>query len=449
MANVLDPRDRVAIGNLRRSDVELTLAGLKRCFNSSLWIGRSNYYASDIVSRLREATPTSIQHKRNLAQYIAASVALHANDGWSYLGRAVSCVLTGDTHRSLHLAYYAELRAAMSLLAGSGIGIFERKHFIVTGTDSTSRLRTNKGTHQIAWLALEEWARLAVSGSLFAELVRPEGHSLNQWFQTIGGANAFAPQALDWFMQWGMDLRIANRDRDARNESSYRPDGIPISWNANAGDCLNFVREMWELLEPSTLSRFEKIDRHILRLSIERYYLALTGREPASNTPAFEEFAGSLLSGIDMIASAKNRMKKFLCRKVVPTDPLVFRYSTIEPNNNWSDALSVISRALLLLRLASGSAYGLLEKVDVDSNDLAFWWESIGENRGIWLPGNSPNELLDLWTDVEVSLSVVTQTENSHPNLSSSFRSIASHLAPQLSVLASHERVGIWSLCPT
>ena len=103
---------------------------------------------------MKVALPTTKERERNLAQYIAASVALHANDGWSYLGRSVSCLLAGDTHRALHLAYYAELRASMSLLAGAGIGIFDKKHFIVPTTNSTANFGLGHSTHVIAWLAL-------------------------------------------------------------------------------------------------------------------------------------------------------------------------------------------------------------------------------------------------------------------------------------------------------
>lgn len=131
MTMPLHANDIVAINALQRSQMELTTAGLKRFLKRSTWIGKTNHYAHNVVAQLQAALPITAEHKRNLAQYIAASVALHSNDGWSYLGRSVACLLAGDTHRALHLAYYAELRAAMSLLASAGIGIFNNQHFIV------------------------------------------------------------------------------------------------------------------------------------------------------------------------------------------------------------------------------------------------------------------------------------------------------------------------------
>ena len=104
MTVVLSIRDKNAIRGLQRSEVEATISGLRRFFSGAAWLGKSNYYARDTVTRLIKAASVTKRRRRNLAQYIGASVTLHAIDGWSYLGRAVSCILIGDTHRALHLA---------------------------------------------------------------------------------------------------------------------------------------------------------------------------------------------------------------------------------------------------------------------------------------------------------------------------------------------------------
>lgn len=227
MTAALHALDKAAIKGLVRSQMQLTTAGLKPFLKRATWIGKTNHYAQDVVARLKSALPATPERRRNLAQYIAASVALHSIDGWSYLGRSVACLLAGDTHRALHLAYYAELRASMSLLASVGIGIFNTQHFIVQSANSTTKLRFGQGTHLIAWLALEEWSQQAASGALFAQLICPEGRTLDEWFQTQGGASTLAPQAKAWFMQWGMDLSLATMDRDARNNLATGPTGSP------------------------------------------------------------------------------------------------------------------------------------------------------------------------------------------------------------------------------
>lgn len=448
MTVALHALDRAAINALLRSQMELTTAGLKPFLKRSNWIGKTNHYAHDVVGRLKAALPATVERKRNLAQYIAASIALHSNDGWSYLGRSVACLLAGDTHRALHLAYYAELRAAMSLLASAGIGIFNTQHFIVPTANTTVKLRFGQGTHVIAWLALEEWSQQPVSGALFAQLIRPEGRTLDEWFHGQGGAGALAPQAKAWFMQWGMDLGLATKDRDARNESSYRPDGVPTTWELKAKDGLEFVRDMWSNLEPSATSSFEQIDRHILRLAMERYYAGLSGKAASSTDPAFVALVETIVSSQSLASATEDRLKKFLLRQSAPDDPLVFRYSAVRPGSPQTDAFAVISRAVLLLRIATGSAHDLLHQAGFDATALSFWWQKLGEARGLWKSGSPPVALADLWADIEDGLREIEEIEVGDPATFETINGVAYGVFGRLNVLASHERVGLWGLCP-
>ncbi len=443
----LNAADLAAISALSRSDIELTTAGLKPFVKRSIWIGKTNRYAYDVVERLRKV-PANAAQRRNLAQYIAASVSLHANDGWSYLGRAVACVLAGDAHRALHLAYYAELRAAMSLLASAGVGIFSNRHFIVPAVNSTSKLNSGSGTHVTAWLALEHWALQPASGTLFTNLVRPEGRTLEEWFHLQGGATALAPQAQDWFMQWGMDLSMASKDRDARNESSYRPDGIPSTWEASAKDGLEFVRDTWIALEPSSNSSFEQIDRHIFRLALERYFRGWKNKVAVATDPDFIILVNQTVDAQGLSTSTSDRLKKFLLRQVAPTDPQIFKYSTLPPGNPSTDALAVLSRAILLLRVATGSAHDLLKQAGFAADALSFWWQKLGEARGLWPAGSPPSALTDLWADVEESLNEIATVEATDPAALASANIVAFRMQGRLNILTSHERVGLWGLCP-
>ncbi len=121
------------INSTKRLDVQLTLASMKRFLLKALWLSKSNKYSSDTINRITADINAGNLHKRQMAQYVAASVILHCNDGWSYLGRSLSALLRGDPHRARHLAYYAELRGAMSLLASNGIGVFNKQHFVIDG----------------------------------------------------------------------------------------------------------------------------------------------------------------------------------------------------------------------------------------------------------------------------------------------------------------------------
>ena len=117
------------------------LAGLNRCFRRNRWVSSTNRYIVKTIPKLKRHNLNDVNHNRDLASYIAVSAILHCFDGWIYLGNAISALSSGDAHTSHHLAYYAELRAAMSLLAGEGIGVFSNKHY-VRSEEHTSELQS-------------------------------------------------------------------------------------------------------------------------------------------------------------------------------------------------------------------------------------------------------------------------------------------------------------------
>src|SRR5438067_355249 len=147
----LHPNDCATIQSSSRAYVEKTLSGLRRFAREFHWIGKSNAYSGDIIEKIKmDSVAHRIRNPRHLSQYISASCLLHCADGWSYLGKAIVLLLRGDPHRCRHLAYYAELRAAMSLLAADGIGIFNNTHFVFDGPNSVTRLPRNYNTHRFA-----------------------------------------------------------------------------------------------------------------------------------------------------------------------------------------------------------------------------------------------------------------------------------------------------------
>lgn len=98
------------------------------------------------------------------------------------------------------------------------------------------------------------------------------------------------------------------------------------------------------------------------------------------------------------------QLRAFMTRSAA-TDPQV-----IQDANEWTNAshprqhLQVIARASLLLRVATGAAAKLLQNTPYDPSDLTFWWEGLGENRGLWASTDGPPSFGDLWTDISEAL---------------------------------------------
>ena len=91
----------------------------------------------------------------------------------------------------------------------------------------------------------------------------------------------------------------------------------------------------------------------------------------------------------------------------------------------------------------------LLLRSGLQSNDLSFWWQKIGAARGLWEPTSPPEDLADLWADVGDTLDEVDDFIAVNAAALQSAHRITSGLGHRFSILASHERVGLWSLCPT
>ena len=105
---------------VKASSAQLNLAfqRVENNFVNSRWLDPSNVYNADILKTLVDHTQSGhAVHDQDLSEYIAASALLHCTDGWALLGRALDSHARGDSSTTVHLGYYVELRAAMSLLA--------------------------------------------------------------------------------------------------------------------------------------------------------------------------------------------------------------------------------------------------------------------------------------------------------------------------------------------
>jgi hypothetical protein len=441
--------DRKLIRSLSRLNVEATLVGLRPFINRSKWLGLTNRYSKDTIARIKsDAGAKKIREPQQLSQYISASCLLHCSDGWSYLGKAILSTLRGDPHRARHLAYYAELRAAVSLLATEGIGIFNNRHFVINSPNSIVRMHGGRDstTHRFTWLCLDYWANRASSGDLFSKIVRPYGRDLDDWLTPLGGGSVVAPQARNWLRQWGMDLKMLPEDRDARNESSYQPDGIPDVWRTNATSVLNFARDLWVALEPSPTSRFETIDRHILRIVLSGVFKGRTGKDVNQDPIQFKAFVSPVIDNQGFQPEARRQWLDFITREISPGDTSMFLFSGASSQTRNNSDLAIISRATLLLRFASGSASQLLAAAGMPAEDLKFWWEAFGQGRGFWEGNKQSNELLDLWANVAAALQEIDEFHARTAEADRTFFSIGNDLGKAIVGLGNSELVALWSL---
>ncbi|MCV0377515.1 hypothetical protein [Microbacterium sp.] len=376
------------------------------------WIGRTNRYFQREGLLVDDCTGNGIREK-DVALYVAGSSVLHAVDGWSYAGRALESLSRGDAATATHLGYYASLRAAMSLLATEGIGIFNTRHVAILPPPWSAAPPSviSRGTHVIAWFALEHWATYVRSGDLIGKIISPFRIPLSDWLGSRPG-NQWRPVARDWLLDWGADLRQLARDRDLRNRASYRPHSDHPSAVSPHHE---FVAEVWRLCEPAGGSVFQALDIELLRRSLEVGFQARHGR-PAIGDAQFAEEVQQALEDNGQDGNAQ--LRNTLLRTGGLTDSPLIELAGVSSHVGSATAhLEVISRALLLLRLATGSTAELLRDAGIDRKSVEFWWLELLDARGIWDGGITPS-LDELWDDLADALDDVRAAAAAKPPVS-------------------------------
>jgi len=442
----LGPRQQLVVGRADSARIRKEFGYVVQQWNHARWLSTGNKYALEAVGQLEiDTSPGGALAHRQLARYIAASTLMHCVDGWSYAARALEAMLSGDTHAATHLAYYAELRAAMSLLASGGIGVFDDRHFVVTKNGSCERV--NGRTHGFAWDALSHWATRPDSSKLVLEAIRPGGIPLEKWlphFPAAPGTGVQAKLVASWLLEWGIDLQTFVEDRDARNRSSYRPTALPQARRIDFSRSLQFMEGFWSSFEPSALHPFRILDRYLLRRSMGQAFRASKGVSPRRAPRAYMKFVKVLLHQVGPGDLTPAAWKDFLDLTTPKEDsPLITAAEGREPKDSPLHHVGVIARAAMLLRVATGASRSLLAVIPpADITNLRFWWHGFGEDRGYWEASSIPSLLSDLWTDIQGAVNESELWRTSSGSRHGFF--MAKSLEAR--ALSTCERIPLWSL---
>lgn len=412
-------------------------------FPDGRWLGPRNRYRTDTVQRLKaDSNPTGVVKQKQLADYIAGSVVTHIGDGWGYLGRASQALMLGDVALARHLAYYAELRAAMSLLAAQGIGVFNNKHAVITGPDTVST-NLSGGTHSFVWTAFKWWAESQGSRSVIESFLRPDGTELAKWFSPAPAYSAWVTVAADWITSLGIDLQTVSDDQERRNEASYRPTRIEPGSGVPVVEEVQFLAALWRVLEPSS-GGFRTLEMHMLRLLIEKSFRAVEGNKASSTNTKFSQLIDAITGALPD-PSASSRIRDFLLRNSDGNDHPVFHHAAVRPSSvGPRDPRGMVGRAALLLSIATACGRQFVNEAGGNLDDLRFWWGNLGSERGLWATPPSATDIEDLWQDFEIVLDDLVDWLGSPPPLNRD--SLILEVPAAFSRLGMFEIVAIWGV---
>jgi hypothetical protein len=449
----LGSNQKATIAHADPAEVTQAFAKLARYWRQGRWLSDANRYRVDCINKIKTDTAhaTGRVSDRHLASYIAASSAIHCLDGWAYLARAMEAELSGDVGAARHLAYYAELRAAMSILATTGIGVFDRKHFAIDRNGKCISI-TGPGTHEFVWDALEHWAEQPPATDLIFRIIHPGGKALSEWlshYVPTAGFGFRGVLAKRWLLSWGLDLQRLATDRGARNESSYRPSNINKRRHPTLDQTLNFLTQFWRSHEPSGLNPFRELDRYLLRRSLAMAFTAnhvknyTPQRAPVQYSRLIEPMLHAVLPTVGDFS--ENKWRSFLNYQLYSSgNYLIDLAESSDPVSFPLQHLQIIARATLLLRIATGAARENIQNLSpADIEYLEFWWNPIGVTRGIWEDGYPPGVFSDLWEDIEISLDRLQTWRNAGGHTK---KGLFDGVAEAIRCLSTCERIGLWSL---
>lgn len=343
-------------------------------------------------------------------------------DGWSYVARALNSLVSGDAHAARHLAYYGELRAALSILASSGIGIFNKRNAVVDAS-GVVHILAERATHDMCWATISEWALLADSLKRMVSPLRLAGTSILDPFREFfpSGASVAAGHLMT---EWGFDLAQGAEDRDERNWSSYQPTAFAGIHTTPADDTA-FLKMFWESLRPGGMV----LERHLLRILLE-----VEARAHGDQLATYKVSYDRLDDGLKAIVPFD-----FLTRvtDAVDHDFLVHASQRAVPAHPYS----MICRAALLLRLATGMAERSLVAAGIQpAAQFEAWWKEFGVSHGLWAPDAEPATSFELWDDLDVAIEDATAAPTAHRH-----RWISA-LAGSAVRICETERAALWGL---
>ena len=402
----------------------------KRARRYKRWLNNDHPYNGDVIGILNQQRNVDAA---KLGEYIACSAPLHLADGWNYLSRAFDAVSGGDRSSAYHLAYYAELRATMSLLASEGIGVFNNRHIALNAHLEVTEFGSS--THQATWLLLNAWANETGRAARLLEAITIESKSLANWLERVGVVEPTRRLvAKKWLGAWSVDLKILATDRNRRNDMSYRPTRIRVPGGPPVNPRLelaNPILDAWSELGPTIGGVSAALD-----LSLLREALRLVVNEGVCN---YETLGKALESLKDVMAPVTYQALKYQSASAAT----IFRDAGTN-NLRGKAATPILARGLLMLRLASASTASLLKAAELSKSDLEFWWSPLGTDLGLWENAADIETFADLWMDVgeaknEVDARIAAMQGDG------SVRSFANILARDVS-LTQFSRAPMWLL---
>jgi hypothetical protein len=299
---------------------------------------------------------------------LAAEQVFHMIEGWRYASAATTAFLNNSQHTALHFAYYAELRAALSLLSWSGIRV--KRNGIVPQSP----------THTAVWGLWQSWVIRADAQALFNDNIR----------LTTGVSLAQVVTALQYIRPtqtlkgWGADLAKIKDDHSARNISSYEAFWMNTPLLKMKPEDLELILSLWKLLLPEETGLVfdSSLISYFVKQAVPGMLSQLNALKPATSSTSLAEAMDIIALEIsDNTGLDQDHIARRLDTTQYNTTPFELASAKdTQPQN-------VMCRAFFLLRL---SMLATKSSISLNANKPASdWLSNWFEHAGLWTPSSA------------------------------------------------------------
>lgn len=383
-----------------------------------------------------------------LCDYTSFSSSLHLLEGWRYLSHAAFAIMNGARGKAIHLSYYGELRAALSILAGGGVNILKDKHLAVT--DSYEVLWFTGATHTTANTALKAWGAIPKNSKRILSCLSAFGLNGLEWAEACGATPSAASIAEVWLTQWSKDLLDLEVDKELRNRASYRPDLQRNSMDPLSKKEAAFLRSVSEAVGPDGQGGLEPIDPAIVYKFCEdaSESLFLSSGSQANSNPSGKMRLELFKSLTNKMGLSKEKSFEILQQiSAMKGHAAVELLNLADPNNK--SCIGVFSRALLLLRIASLLLRATWEDMRrIAPSGVVNWQPRLlayyGENAHLW----EPDKTIGDFTSIDLDRAAVLDDLNNWERTRRKFSGyqLWQECPTQILKVCQLERVGILAL---
>lgn len=318
---------------------------------------------------------------------LAAEALVHATEGWRFLASALTALLAHSEKQAIHFAYYAELRAAVSLFASFGLRVrYPRSSYLEIGGTEGTPPWVKEPTHKLVWKLWSDWATTPSAEALFLDTLRVHpAVPLRSFKDAISQISASAN-----LTAWGRDLQLGN-EHTARNDASYNAAYTQEDLSLMSANDFMFIRDLWALAEPTAVGlQFEAQLVHWM-LEAAAAEQESEGIQTTGQAGEGQAWLGRVLIEVERLTGVPAVELRSALSLDAPTSN-IFDYAF----SSAVDAKNIVARAFFLLRLATVAVDDAF-KAEPDTLGKT-WLRDWLQHAGLYIPEDGVQPA-DIWAD--------------------------------------------------